>query len=270
MQSGPQTTAITIVVPCYNEEAGLRYLRAKLTDARVLLERQYDVRIILVDDASTDETWEGMIHWFGGEPNCTLVRHASNLGIGGAILTGIREAQTEIVCSIDADCSYDPCELRNLTPLLVSGVDLVTASPYHPRGGVIGVSRWRLLLSKAASFLYRLILRQKLYTYTSCLRVYRRSSILKLNLLRRDFLAIAELLGKLDLQGAVIAECPVVLSTRKYGSSKMKTMRVLFRHFHLLAELLVQRMHQTAFGRSRPFSHSLQNQGLLGANNIND
>jgi len=240
--------AITIVVPCYNEVTGLHHLRDRLMSAVATLESHYHVNCIVVDDGSTDGTWKVMRDVFPIHPHWTLVRHPSNRGIGAAIFTGIREASTEIVCSIDADCSYDPRELAKLIPMLVPGVDLVTASPYHPAGTVVGVPSWRLFLSRTASSLYRLVTRQKLHTYTSCFRVYRRSSILKVDLRRRDFLAIAELIGKMDLNGAVVVECPSSLATRLYGKSKMKTARTLVCHLCLLTELLTLRVWQVAFG----------------------
>src|SRR5262249_45432502 len=150
-------------------------------------------------------------------------------------------ARTEIVCSIDCDCTYDPSQLACLVPALTTHTDLVTGSPYHPAGRVFGVPTWRLFLSRTASYLYRRVLRQKLHTYTSCFRVYRRSAVLQLDLKCNGFLGIAELIGKLDLNGFTIAECPANLTARAHGVSKMKTTRVLVGHLFLLCELLVLR-----------------------------
>ena len=72
-------------------------------------------------------------------------------------------------------------------------MDVVTASPYHPElGAVRNVPRWRLTLSKGATWLYRRILRQKLSTYTSCFRVYRRSSVAGITLTYGRYLGVAE------------------------------------------------------------------------------
>jgi glycosyltransferase involved in cell wall biosynthesis len=232
---------VTIVVPCFNEEPALPYLRNRLRSVIEALGTEYDVHLILVDDGSTDRTWRMMLELFQDEPNCKPLQHSKNLGVAAAILTGIRKAETEIVCSIDCDCSYDPHELTKLVPMLTSGVDLVTGSPYHPLGKVLDVPRWRLALSKAASSLYRHVLRQKLYTYTSCFRVYRRSAILSLDLGENGFTGVAELIGKLDLQGSTIVECPTSLEARVQGASKMKIVRVLGGHIYLLSQLLAAR-----------------------------
>ena len=237
-------TSLTIVVPCFNEAPVLSFLRDTLRSARQFLGKSYDLQIIVVDDGSTDRTWQVMQELFRSEPEYSLVRHDDNLGIAAAILTGIRAAKTEIVCSIDSDCTYDPQELGRLVPMLTPGVDLVTGSPYHPLGKVEDVPGWRLGLSKAASALYRFVLHQKLYTYTCCFRVYRRSAILNLDLKQNGFLGIAELIGKLDLQGSAIVECPARLGGRVLGVSKMKVVRGIGGHLYLMSQLLAMRGRQ--------------------------
>ena len=156
--------------------------------------------------------------------------------------TGIHAAKTEIVCSMDCDCSYDPHELKNMIPLLQDDVSLVTASPYHAKGKVLNVPAWRLTLSKGSSFLYRQMLRQNLATYTSCFRVYRKSVVEKLQLQESHFLGIAELLGKLDLQGEKIVEYPTTLAVRLFGYSKMKLIKTIFGHLRLLSRLMKLRL----------------------------
>jgi glycosyltransferase involved in cell wall biosynthesis len=241
-------TDITIIVPCFNEELGLASLHSRLLAVRDSLSQFYRVGTILVDDGSTDQTWNLMQAHFGGDPDCVLLQQPQNLGLAAAILLGIRTAKTEVVCSIDSDCTYDPEELHKMLPLLTADVDLVTGSPYHPLGEVRDVPKWRLALSKTASSLYRRVLKHKLYTYTSCFRVYRRSAILRLDLRQNGFLGIAELLGKLELQGSKIVECPTTLGVRVQGVSKMRTARVMVGHIFLLGRLLAHRGHQKLFG----------------------
>ncbi len=240
-------TPISVIVPCYNEEAVLPYLSNTLDEVTNRLRGRYRLTFIFVNDGSSDGTAAALHQLFGDRPDCTIVTHPTNRGVSAAILTGIRRAETEVVCSIDCDCTYDPQELGSMIPLLTDGVDLVTASPYHSLGGVRNVAAWRLSLSKSASAFYRLVLRQKLRTYTSCFRVYRRSVILRLPLREPGFLGITELLGRLDLSGGRILEYPAVLEVRVLGRSKMKVVRTIFGHLGLLGRLIVQR-----WGRKRP------------------
>jgi len=108
------------------------------------------------------------------------------------------------------------------------------------------VPPWRLSLSRVASFLYRRVLRQKLHTYTSCFRVYRRSAMIGTQPERDGFLGIAELVGKLALSGAEIVEYPATLEVRVLGHSKMKIVRTIVGHLGLLTSLAWQRVAQRA------------------------
>ncbi|MBC7797788.1 MAG: glycosyltransferase, partial [Pyrinomonadaceae bacterium] len=225
---------ISIVIPCYNEEANLPYLAKTLRSVEEKLEN-YDIRYVFIDDCSRDGTFARLNEIFGSQANVKIVQHAVNKGVAGGMMTGIRNAETEIVCAMDADCSYDPHELAAMIEVLLEGgFDVVTASPYHPNGGVRNIPAWRLSLSKSASWMYRRVLRTKLHTYTSCFRVYRKSVVENIELRENGFVGVTELLGKLDLQGAKITEHATVLEVRLFGFSKMKTARTIVGHLKLL------------------------------------
>ena len=250
---------ITIVIPCYNEEASLPYLANTLRSVETnLSEKGFQSNFVFVDDQSKDETFEKLNELFGKKENVRIIRHKENQGVAAGIMTGMKAAETEIVCSMDCDCTYDPHELENMLPLLTGDVDLVTASPYHARGGVRNVPGWRLFLSKGASWLYRRALHSKLDTYTSCFRVYRRSSFVDLDLQEKGFLGVAEMLGRLDLKGGKIVEYPAILEVRLFGFSKMKTARTIFGHLKLLSKLSKMRW----FGKSETIKTSLPKENL--------
>lgn len=240
--SGPRTP-VTIAVPVFNEELLVPYLANTLAKVRTAFAPAYDLKFVIVDDGSSDATWDGLTHAFGKAADVRLERHAKNRGVAAAILTGIRAADTEIVCSMDADCTYDPFQFLEMIPKLTDGVDMVTASPYHPQGAVRNVPGWRLVLSKGASKLYRRLLHNRLSTYTSCFRVYRRSSVMDLPVRHGNFLGVVELLGRLDLRGGKVLEHPATLEVRMLGRSKMKTLRTIWGHLKLMA----------SFARARVF-----------------
>jgi polysaccharide deacetylase family protein (PEP-CTERM system associated) len=232
-----QRLPVSVVVPCHNEADSLGYLANTLRSVEEALGQRYAFQFLFVDDGSTDGTWDALERLFGGRTNCRLLRHDANRGVAAAILTGLRAAPSEVVCSIDCDCTYDPHQLAQLIPLLAPGVDLVTASPYHPRGVVRNVPRWRLALSRGASFLYRRVLGDGLATHTSCFRVYRRDALASLELEEGGFLGVAEMLGRLELRGARVVEHPATLEVRVLGRSKMKVLAAILGHLRLLARL---------------------------------
>lgn len=233
---------ITVVIPCFNEERVLPYLANTLRKVFESLESLYDFRPIFVDDGSTDGTWKALHEIFGSLPHVRMLQHPRNLGVAQAILTGIQEAETDVVCSIDCDCTYDPHQLRELIPMLAGDVSMVTASPYHPSGRVHNVPGWRLFLSRSLSRLYHGVLDHKLYTYTSCFRVYRREDMRDIELSEGGFLGVAEMLCMLDLRGKRIVECPAVLEVRMLGRSKMKLIKVIAGHLRMLVRIAGSRL----------------------------
>lgn len=233
---------ITVVVPCFNEADSLSYLANALRELKATVTKTYQLQFVFVDDGSRDETWPTLQKLFGGVPEAQVVRHGDNRGVAAAILTGIQAAKTELVCSIDCDCTYDPMELNRMLPLMTEDVDCVTASPYHPSGRVLNVPSWRLAVSAMASRLYRLVLGAQLHTFTSCFRVYRRGRVLQLVIREPGFVGIAEILGSLHLEGARIVEYPATLTVRVLGHSKMKLARNTARHLRLLCRLAYHRL----------------------------
>ena len=247
--AGETRTPVSIVIPCYNEQESLPYLANTLRAVEAnLTDNGYKPNVIFVDDKSKDETLSVLHELFGKKKNVRIVEHETNRGVAAGIMTGMRTATTEIVCSMDCDCTYDPHELVNMLPLMTENVDLVTASPYHKDGGVRNVPGWRLFLSRGASFLYRRVLRSKLDTYTSCFRVYHRSSLVDTKLTESGFLGVAEMLGRLDLDGGNIVEFPAVLEVRLFGISKMKTAKTILGHLKLLTRLTKLRWFRKSVG----------------------
>jgi len=241
--SSVELEPVTIVIPCYNETEALNYLSNTLESVRESLRlKGFSARFIFVDDQSTDDTFARLNELFGENRDVKILQHAQNKGVAAGIMTGLRAADTEIVCSMDCDCTYDPHGLAEMIPLLSEDVDMVTASPYHRDGTVRNVPGWRLTLSKGASFLYRRVLKTGLSTYTSCFRVYRRDSVIDFELSEDGFLGVAELLGLLDLNGGKIIEYPATLEVRLFGLSKMKTVRTIGGHLKLLTKLSRERM----------------------------
>lgn len=231
----------TIIIPCFNEEKTVRYLANTLKSVTSELSRHYAPRIIFVDDCSTDDTFKALTEQFGSDPNIRIVRHEVNRGVSAAILTGLQHADTEVVCSMDCDCSYDPHELSKMLPLLTDDVSMVTASPYHKDGLVRNVPGWRLVLSRGLSAIYQRLLKQELATWTACFRVYRRSQILDLPLKEDGFLGTAELAAQLVLNNRRIVEHPTTLEVRLFGLSKMKTVRAILSHLKLLCRIASSR-----------------------------
>jgi glycosyltransferase involved in cell wall biosynthesis len=199
------------------------------------------LEFVFVDDGSSDGTFAGLKHCFLDCGWAKVVRHPTNRGIAAAIMTGMRAASYDLVATMDADCTYDPIQLGALLEKMDGGTAMVTASPYHPSGEVEGIPGWRLGLSRAASIVYRQLVRTPIHTYTSCFRLHRRSLVLGIKLKEDGFVGVAEMLWQIARRGGVIEEVPVRLTGRRVGYSKMRTLPVILAHLKLMARIIVDR-----------------------------
>jgi polysaccharide deacetylase family protein (PEP-CTERM system associated) len=231
-----EAVPVSLVVPVYNESQNITYLCRTLVSFRARLAARYRIHLVIVDDCSTDDTWNLLSQSFGQLPDCLLVRHTVNRGVAGALMTGIRNAPTDVVCSIDGDCSYDPSTLARMIPL-IENAEMVTASPYHPEGSVRNVPGWRLIMSKTLSRMYSAVLADRVHTFTSCCRVYRKNAMLDLELHHGGFLGVAEMLIETKRRGRRVIEVPATLESRLLGESKMKIVRTIGGHLGLLRRL---------------------------------
>lgn len=232
-------TRVSVVVPLYNEKDGIELLAKTLSNLAQQMSTKYEVEYVLVDDGSRDGTTEEARKQFAGFPMMIYARHERNRGLGAAVRTGFEDATGDLICTIDADCTFDPLNLPHMIAVMErEAADIATGSPYHPQGGVENVKPWRLLLSRGASFLYRRICACKLYSYTSLLRVYRRRVIQTVSFTSDGFAATTEILLRAAQQGYRVAEIPMVLKTRAIGVSKMKVIYTIRTHLGLMAKSL--------------------------------
>ena len=84
--------AISVVIPCYNEELILPYLANTLRSVEEKLGDRYRLEFLFVDDKSSDDTYQALQRLFGARANYRILRHANNLGVAGAIGTGVAAA----------------------------------------------------------------------------------------------------------------------------------------------------------------------------------
>lgn len=223
------------MIPACNEAEGLQALRRKLEDLHLTLGQRFEMEYCIVDDGSTDATPANLCDATPSNARCVVLSHVCNFGLGAAFRTGFAHVDADVVCTIDADCSYSPNELLSLIALIEDGhADIAVASPYHPEGRVDGVEKWRLAISLRCSALYRMALPLKLHTYTSMCRAYRGSILRSVQFPSNGFVSTVEILLSAAGQGYRIAEVPATLCRRTTGVSKMRMVRTVRAHLSLL------------------------------------
>lgn len=233
MTTTRDTPPVTVIVPCLNEEAGLPALLARLRRMRRET-RAGDWHFLFVDDGSSDGTFTELLRAARDESWIEVVRHPENLGLGAALRTGFDHARSPILCTVDSDCTYPPERLPELTGLIETGAEIVTASAWHPESDEAQGSGFRLLLSRTVSKVYKLLIGQDVYTFTCLFRAYRRDVVQDIRFRADGFAAVAEIMLRAILAGRRIAEVPIPLERRRYGESKLRISDAVMAHMGLL------------------------------------
>src|SRR5438477_9233982 len=126
---------LSAVIPVFNEVESLAALCGELTD--VAREQHYDLEIILVDDGSTDGSWERIEDLAAADERIRGIRFRRNFGKAAALSAGFAAARGELVLTLDADLQDDPAEIPRFLEAIQSGLDVVSGwkkkrnDPWH-------------------------------------------------------------------------------------------------------------------------------------------
>ena len=246
---------LSIIVPCYNEVDNVAKLHAELLPVvedlvlhgwKSAPEKVHSAELVFVDDGSQDGTLSKLKEHFGSSTKTGVtfkyIKHEKNKGLGAAVRTGFLNADGDILVTVDSDGTYKFSEIPNLLSFLTPEIDIVTASPYHPDGDVIGVPKYRLLLSRGSSLIYRILINWHIHTYTCLFRAYRSEVVKRIHFNSDGFLGGTEMLVNAFLRGYHVAEFPAVLHKRMYGVSKAKIAQTIISHLNFQGWILLNRI----------------------------
>lgn len=213
---------LTVIVPVYNEEENVGPLCEALHRVLSGMEKAYE--IILVDDGSTDGSWELLQKNAQRFPHIHTVRFRRNFGQTAAMSAGIHRARGEIVVMLDADLQNDPEDIPKLVQRIhEGGADVVSGWRKDRK------DRWlsRRLPSMIANAVISKITGVALHDYGCTLKAYRRDLIQNVHLygeMHRFIPALASWVGG-RIDEVVVSHHP-----RRYGQSKYgitRTIRVI-------------------------------------------
>jgi len=213
---------VSVVVPMFNEQENVKRTLDRLSRALDSIPKRWE--IVVVDDGSTDRTKGSVESYCRLNRWVRLISYPANQGRGKALRLGIARARGRIICTTDADLSYDEKHVLQMIELLDDNpeVDLVVGSPYVPGGGAEGVPLHRLLLSKWGNKILGFAMKGGLSTVTGVLRAYRKECISSLELESDGKEIHLEILSKALSMGYKVKELPATLRSRTGGKSKFK------------------------------------------------
>jgi len=219
--TNPPVVQVSVVIPVYNEEESAELLCRRLHEALSPIGRTYE--IILVDDGSSDRTWEVLTRMSGEIPCLHLIRFRRNYGQTAAMSAGFHAACGEVVVTLDADLQNDPADIPKLLERIDQGFDVVSGWRRDRKDTFIN----RRLPSMIANFLISKITGVYLHDYGCTLKAYRHEIIKNVHLygeMHRFIPALASWVG------GTIDEVVVNHHARQFGKSKYgisRTFRVV-------------------------------------------
>src|SRR5215212_4924394 len=161
--------SLSLVIPAFNEEAGIAAAIAEADDA--LARQAGDYEVLVVDDGSRDRTFAVASEAARGRPRVRVLRHDVNRGYGAALRTGFEAARCDRVAFTDADCQFDLNDLNKLVPLaddvpIVAGYRIDRKDPWRRR-----------FLSRGYNLLARTFLGTRVRDCDCALKVFRKAEL---------------------------------------------------------------------------------------------
>jgi len=229
-QSAPD---ISIVIPLYNEVESIPELYAQLTAALEGMGRPYE--IIIVDDGSTDGSFEALKRLYEKDARLRVIRLRRNFGQTPAFTAGFDAARGRWIVTMDADLQNDPADIPALIAKAEEGYDVVSGWRVRRQDALLS----RKIPSRIANWLIAQVTGVHLHDYGCSLKVYHRDVVKNIKLygeLHRFVPAVASGLG------IRVAEVAVRHRPRERGQSKYAGWRkTVTRTVKVLLDLLTVR-----------------------------
>lgn len=231
---------IFFLIPIFNEEGNIQNLYNELA-AVLPNENKF---FVFSDDGSIDKSKELIQLYFKNDKH-VLLGDGNNYGPGIAFNTGFEwilsnsKSDTDIVITMEADCTSDLRILPQMIGVNKLGFPTVLASVYSQGGGFDSTSFFRKLISSIANLFFRFVFDLKILTLSSFYRCYSISLLKKIHdkydkqiIKEPGFICMLELLLKGIAIDSRVVEIPMVLQSQKrVGKSKMKTLKTTISYF---------------------------------------
>ncbi len=212
---------LTVLIPARDEEgciaSTIEHLHVELRLRGVPHE------IIVVDDGSSDRTWEILATTKERVPVLRIVQSPAPHGFGRAIIAGLDEMRGDAVVIMMADESDDCRDVVRYWQTLQQGYDCVFGSRFIKGGGVIDYPKVKLVLNRCANLFLEILFNTKLNDTTNAFKAYRREVIQGCRpLISPHFNITVELPLKAMVRGYTWATVPITWRNRRSGKPKLK------------------------------------------------
>jgi dolichol-phosphate mannosyltransferase len=212
---------LSVVIPARNE-SGCIAATVEHLDLELRLQG-IPHEIVVVDDGSTDGTWEILEDIRARIPACRPVQNPGENGFGRAITFGFSQASGDAIVVMMADESDDCRDVVRYWQILNEGWDAVFGSRFVRGGGVIDYPRHKLILNRLANLYLRVMFHVPLNDFTNAFKAYRRTVIEGCKpFISPHFNLTVELPLKTIVRGYSWTVTPITWRNRRAGESKLK------------------------------------------------
>ncbi|HET7130106.1 MAG TPA: glycosyltransferase family 2 protein [Gaiellaceae bacterium] len=224
---------LSVVIPAHDEASSIAETLGGLAD--VLERESIDYELLVVDDASTDDTLGVVESLASRNPRVRGVRSQLPRGFGYAVRAGLDLFEGDAVAIVMADASDAPEDLVTYHRLLEAGYDCAFGSRFVPGASTDGYPALKLMLNRAANVFVRLLFRHGYNDTTNAFKAYRREVVESVQpLLSNHFNLTVELPLKAIVRGHSYAVCPVSWRNRKHGVSKLSIQEMGSRYLFIV------------------------------------
>ena len=224
---------ISIIIPCYNEEHTIQQVIRMVQN--VLAKSEYE--IILVDDASTDNSKKIINKISQKEDKVRVIRHEVNFGKGAALRTGINVSTGDVIIIQDADLEYNPSEYgRLLNPIETGKADVVYGSRFRSGEEVRVLYYWHKVGNVFLTWLSNMFSNLNLTDMETCYKVFRKEVLDQITIEENRFGFEPEITAKLaKIRPRIrIYEVGISYYGRTYEEGKKITWKDGFRAIHVI------------------------------------
>lgn len=223
---------LSVVIPCYNEEATLKTCVERVLQLR---DQGLSLEVVIVDDASTDRSREVAGELAESFPEVRVFQHAHNQGKGAALRTGFGQVAGDFVVVQDADLEYDPLEIIELlVPLQDGRADVVYGSRFLGGRPHRVLYFWHYLGNMFLTFLSNMFTDLNLTDMETCYKVFRRDVIQSITIEENRFGFEPEITAKLAQKKLSIYEMGISYNGRTYQEGKKIGWRDGFRALYCI------------------------------------
>lgn len=245
MQASPEEPLgddreLSVVIPAHNEAGSIRDTVGEIVET--LDRERVDYEVLVVDDASTDDTAQIVRSLASDNPRVRYHVSHNPRGFGFTVRAGLDVFRGDVVAIVMADGSDDPEDLVRYLAVIREGFDCAFGSRFIRGSKVEDYPRFKLVVNRGVNWGLRIAFRSRYNDTTNAFKAYRREVIETVQpLLSNHFNLTVEIPLKAIVRGHTYAVVPISWRNRTSGDSKLSLNEMGSRYAFIVLYVFLER-----------------------------